>query len=83
MINTAAIDQVRNAHNIAAARELTMRILFAGLSNDDRKSQIRSKVNQTGTVKQLVEYLWAQKLNQEGLRLPGTVKARRGMAWSR
>lgn len=83
MINTAAIEQVQKAQNIAAARDLAMRILFAGLSNDDRRAQIRSKVNQTGTIRQLVEYLWTQKLNQEGLRLSGAVKAKKGMAWSR
>lgn len=83
MINREDLEAIERAASIAAAREATLVLLFRGIANPERRAQLRARVQAMGTNRQLVTLAWEQMLNHQGLKLPGAVKAKRGMAWGR
>lgn len=81
MITQEQISSIERASNIREARDATLEVLFATIRNVERRVQLRARVEQMGTVRQLVALAWEQRLNGEGLKLPGAVRAKKGMAW--
>ncbi len=83
MINREEIAAIEAAASIAKAREATLALLFRGIANPERRAQIRARVQAMGTNRQLVALAWEQMLNDQGLKLAGAVKAKKGMSWGR
>lgn len=73
---------IETAGNIYAAREAALNVMLQGFC-DDRKAQIRAKVNTLGTKAQLVQMGWDLLMNAEGFRNPPTVKTYRGIGYKR
>ena len=81
MITQEQITSIERTGSIREARDATLGVLFATIRNTERRVQLRARVEQMGTVRQLVALAWEQMLNGEGLKLPGAVRAKKGMAW--
>ena len=81
MITQEQIGTIERTANIREAREATLRVLFSTIGNVERRVQLRTRVEQMGTTRQLVALAWEQMLNGEGLKLAGAVRAKKGMAW--
>jgi len=81
MITQEQIGTIERTANIREAREATLRVLFGTIRNVERRVQLRTRVEQMGTTRQLVALAWEQMLNGEGLKLAGAVRAKKGMAW--
>ena len=81
MITQEQIGTIEQASSIREARNATLAVLFGTIGNVERRVQLRARVEQMGTTRQLVALAWEQMLNGEGLKLAGAVRAKKGMAW--
>lgn len=83
MIQQGAIESINAAETMADARDRTLRLVLSGVNDHDRRANLRRRVRLIGTRQGLVALAWSLMLDQQGLRLSGAVKAKKGMAWGR